>query len=277
MGYKSALRSLAAAEKRRQREAVRHKRELERQRKHAEKLEAIELARLEVEEYENYLDLITSVHKECGPAWNWEEIQAAEPPEKPAAANFRNNTKAAQLAYETYEPGRLDRMLRRVDSVREKLAKAIKEAKSEDIAEYKEALAEYEKQYSEWEELRKIAVHILNDDPEAYQYAIQQYGPFDEIQEFGSEIRFRSDDLRLFELEIKVNGEDIIPDQSITLLKGGKLSTKKMTKTLYYELYQDYVCGCTLRVARELFALVPFDVKLCSQHEISKEKGFSGG
>ena len=33
-----------------------------------------------------------------------------------------------------------------------------------------------------------------------------------------------------------------------------------MPKSRFYELYQDYVCGCVLRVARELFALLPIEM-----------------
>lgn len=32
-----------------------------------------------------------------------------------------------------------------------------------------------------------------------------------------------------------------------------------MLKTRFYELYQDYVCGSLLRLARELFALLPIE------------------
>ncbi len=32
-----------------------------------------------------------------------------------------------------------------------------------------------------------------------------------------------------------------------------------MTKAKFYELYQDYVCGVALRVARELFAILPLN------------------
>ena len=35
-----------------------------------------------------------------------------------------------------------------------------------------------------------------------------------------------------------------------------------MPKTRFYELYQDYVCGCVLRVARELFALLPIETSI---------------
>lgn len=33
-----------------------------------------------------------------------------------------------------------------------------------------------------------------------------------------------------------------------------------MPKGRFYELYQDYVCSCILRVARELFALLPIEM-----------------
>jgi hypothetical protein len=35
-----------------------------------------------------------------------------------------------------------------------------------------------------------------------------------------------------------------------------------MPKGRFHEIYEDYVCGCVLRVARELFALFPVDTVL---------------
>ena len=32
-----------------------------------------------------------------------------------------------------------------------------------------------------------------------------------------------------------------------------------MPKARFHEIYQDYVCGCVLRLAREMFALLPVD------------------
>jgi hypothetical protein len=45
-------------------------------------------------------------------------------------------------------------------------------------------------------------------------------------------------------------------------LQSGKLSTKKMSQGQFYDLYQDYICGCVLRVAREIFALLPFEIAI---------------
>lgn len=54
-----------------------------------------------------------------------------------------------------------------------------------------------------------------------------------------------------------VESEKIVPRESKSLTKAGKLSTKAIPQGKFYELYQDYVCGCALRVARELFSFLP--------------------
>ena len=59
------------------------------------------------------------------------------------------------------------------------------------------------------------------------------------------------------EAVLHVQGEDVVPAEVRSLLKSGKLSVKKMAQGQYYELYQDYVAGGALRIARELFAILP--------------------
>lgn len=83
MGPGASLRALEADERRRQRDAQRQQRELERRKKEQAKLSAIEQARLEVETYENRLEVLLSVHKEQGPTWDWTALAAALPPPCP--------------------------------------------------------------------------------------------------------------------------------------------------------------------------------------------------
>ena len=78
----------------------------------------------------------------------------------------------------------------------------------------------------------------------------------------GSAYTAVADDISAIEVTLCVNDEEVIPKESKTLLKSGKLSVKPMAKTKFYELYQDYVCGCVLRLARELFALLPYEMAI---------------
>src|SRR5438477_5186128 len=66
-------------------------------------------------------------------------------------------------------------------------------------------------------------------------------------------------DRKLIECELKVNGQDVIPADAKSLTATGKLVIKAMAKARFHEIYQDYVCGCVLRLAREMFALLPVD------------------
>jgi hypothetical protein len=57
-----------------------------------------------------------------------------------------------------------------------------------------------------------------------------------------------------------VNNNSVIPKDYKALLKSGKVSVGKLSKTKFFELYQDYVCSAILRVSRELFALLPINM-----------------
>ena len=47
-----------------------------------------------------------------------------------------------------------------------------------------------------------------------------------------------------------------------------------MTKTRYFELQQDYVSSCILRIARDLFALLPLIMVIIhAYHQLNTETG----
>ena len=97
MGWKGTLRATEAAERRHQRDAQRRLRELQRQSKEQAKLSAMEKARLEVETFENQLEVLLSVHKEQGDVWDWTAIEASLPPPCPQRNSYHEQ-KASQRA-----------------------------------------------------------------------------------------------------------------------------------------------------------------------------------
>ncbi len=96
-------------------------------------------------------------------------------------------------------------------------------------------------------------------DIDAYFAAIQTANPFGELLEYGCDFEFGTEDPSVIEVEFQAMIGEIVPIEEVTLTKTGKLSKKELSKTAYYDLAQDYVCSCTLRIARELFALLPVD------------------
>lgn len=107
-----------------------------------------------------------------------------------------------------------------------------------------------------------MARRILAGEHKAYTEALVELNPFAEMSDLGSEIHFTVHNTKLAECVLKVNGKQAIPAEVKTLTSSGKVSIKPMPKGRFHEIYQDYVCGCVLRVTREIFALLPVDALL---------------
>ncbi len=266
MGWRGALRSLAAAQRRAEREAKRRQRELERQHKHYEKMQELEQARYELQVYENYIDLLQSMHQDCSYTWDWEAIGRSEPPDQPTLG--RTHEEAAVAKLEMFKPGVFDKMLSRTESKRQKLLTAIEEAMQSDEQEYQEALRRYNQEYAEWGTACEVAAGIAAGRGQACLDAIRFADPFSEISELGSFIEFDAQSTSLVQATVHVNSEEVIPSEEKRLLKSGRLSVREMPKSRFYALYQDYVCSCVLRIARELFALLP--VRIVTVHAMAK-------
>lgn len=243
MGWKATLRAIEAAERRQQREAQRRKKELERRTKEQAKLSALEQSRLEVETHENLVEVLLSVHKEQGQEVNWRKFAAALPP--PVPSNLRLHEKAVLL-----------------QALNSKSGVSIEAAIRLDEIGFQEALQAHTTAVSEMEEMRRLAERILSGDHAAYAEALAELSPLSEISSLGSSAHFTVHSSQLVECRLRVNGTHVIPSEVKSLSASGKLSTKAMPRGRFHEIYQDHVCGCQLRVAREVFALLPIEIVL---------------
>ena len=120
----------------------------------------------------------------------------------------------------------------------------------------------YTKEMAEHEKMKGLAFRILAKEHKAYIEALVEFSPLGEISDLGSLLKFTVHSATLIECEMKVNSTQTIPTEVKTLTSSGKLSVKPMPKGRFHEIYQDYVCGCMLRVAREVFAMLPVETVL---------------
>ncbi len=187
-----------AARKREERAALKRQRELERALKEQAKRSALEQAKLEVEAFENSIDVLLSVHKDVSAPFDWIGAVTA-------------------LASHAATPDEI--------------------------------------QSREW--LRSLAHRVLTGDPDAYETTLLELSSFGEMSALGSALEFGFPGPTLLECTVVVNGLDAIPVESKSLTAAGKVSTKPMPKARFHEIYQDHVCSCVLRLAREVFALLP--------------------
>jgi hypothetical protein len=249
MGPKGTLRAIQAAARRTERDAQRRKRELEKLAKEQSKLSEREQARLEVETYENRIDVLLSVHKEQGKSWDWLGILASLPPSAPQRRSSNELRAKQTLAVLPFEQ-------------RQARVGMVEQAQTEDERLFKEAVEHHAEEMSQWEYLRSLARRILDAEPKAYAEALTECSAFGEISELGSSIHVTVHGPNSLECVVSVNGQQVIPTQMKTLTSTEKLSVKPMPKARFHEIYADYLCGCAFRVAREVFAVLPVELLL---------------
>ncbi len=108
MGWKGTVRSIGAAVRAAERDAKCRQRELERQQKQYDKMQELEQAEYEVDVYDNHIEVIKSMHKECSDLIDWEGIAVSKEPEKPQnSGDFENK---ARLESDKYKPGIIDKL-----------------------------------------------------------------------------------------------------------------------------------------------------------------------
>jgi hypothetical protein len=255
MGWKGTLRSVNSAIKASERESRRKQRELERRRKQYNKMVELEQAQYEVEQFENYLERVTSIHLENSSNIDWKAIASKSKPKEPKFTD--KFERKAQKELDSYKPGFFDNFFNRTEKKKTAFSLAVEKARKKDEKYYEQLRDSYEQELVDWKDSKEFAKRVVDGDQEAWSEAIKELAPFSEISELGANLSFTFEKSAPIQVKINVHSEDIIPNQKKSLLKSGKLSTKNMPKGELYELYQDYVCSVVLRIAEELFSILP--------------------
>lgn len=163
---------------------------------------------------------------------------ATENPTGDYQSSTQNNYECnASLAPETFEP--LD-----ISSL-----KSIHKT-SDDSIDWTEVLVSPvapDKTYNQqmWEYYHNMAPKILAGDIDAYLKLIYEVNPLDDLLSYGGNFEFGTDNPRKIEVEFTVNEETLYS------------AKKQMNNIEYNTLLQDYVCSVCIRIARDMFALLP--------------------
>lgn len=96
-----------------------------------------------------------------------------------------------------------------------------------------------------WAYYHAQAPAILDGDIDAYLQVIDDVGPLDDLLDYGGRFQFGTDSASLMEVEFTVN------EQTLEAQRAEK------NVIAFYDLMQDFVCSTCIRVARDMFALLP--------------------
>lgn len=266
MSWKGAARSFAATARRIERDQQRRARVATQQFKQLQKEQAITSAAQAVAGYNDYVNVIKCVHHDCSDELNWTAMQHERPPVAPLPSFAHERT--AQTALDTYQPGFFDRLFKRGPGKTQRLQEAVAAARQLDQQRTAESQAEHTRQLTDWQDRQDLTRQVLARDSDVYRQVLDIFNPFAGIDQLGSrlEFTFTADHI---EVDVHVNTAEVIPDFVVTQLASGKLSRKALPISKFNELYQDYVCGCLLRVAREVQAHLP--VSMVVVHALSQQ------
>lgn len=255
MGWKGTVRSVNAAINRADRNAKKRQRELEVRRKQYSQMLELEQAAYEVEVFENHIDIVQSMHKDVGDKVDWHELSQSLEPEEPSVSNERE-AKAINEK-DNYKPSVIDRIFKRAEKKLKSLEAAVDAGRNEDKRSYEASLNQWRLDRNEWLDGVEQARLIISGDPKAKIKVVEELNPFSEIDNLGSSLHFSVAEGSVLSVTINVHSDNVIPSEQKSLLKSGKLSIKKMPVGKFNEIYQDYVCSSVLRVANEVFAILP--------------------
>lgn len=206
----------------------------------------------ELERYNETIDRLRSLHINCDECIDWEKILASKEPFTPGGIGPKEARALEELR--GYNPSFLEKIL--YGDRRKELEKAVEQARKEDIEDYEK-----------WEMLHILAGQVLAGDIDAYLNVIYEMNPLNDLLEYGGDFEFGTDNPDAMEVEFTVNTA-VVPTYSLNVTKNGKISRKELSKSAYFELVKDYVSSCTIRIARDIFALLP--VKRVYVHVVEK-------
>ncbi|RXQ95812.1 hypothetical protein EO244_05750 [Ancylomarina salipaludis] len=253
---KGVMRSYGAAVRRIERDQQRQAREAAKRFKEQQKLKEIDDARQAVEDWENYVNMIQSVHKDCCETIDWDKIQKTQPPKEPTK-RF-DNEKFAKEKLDSFKPSFFDKLFGSTEKKIDKLKKQIETARRKDETDNESRHNQYQEDLKDWQELQRIADGVKNGEIEAYKNAIEYYNLFSEIGELGTHLNINFES-KYLDVDLSVNSDEVIPNYELRQTATGKLSKKNMAKGKFNELYQDHICSSVIRVAREIFAYLPLE------------------
>lgn len=251
-----AIRSYGATVRRMEREQQRKARESAKRFKEQQKLQEIENAQQAVSDWENYVDTIQSLHKNCTEPIDWNQIENTEKPIE--AIHQIKNEVIAKAKLDNFKPSILDKLFGSTQKKINRFKGLIEQAALKDKKEYDINYKEYLDELNNWQELQEISMGIKNKETDFYLKALQYFNPFSDIDELGTKISFNFKQNHI-DIDLHVNSFDVIPDYELKQTSTGKLSKKNMPKTRFNELYQDHICSASMRIAREVFAYLPID------------------
>lgn len=96
-----------------------------------------------------------------------------------------------------------------------------------------------------WKFLKNISRKVLSGEIEAYLETIEKMRPVDDLLNYVSDFEFGTDNPNSMEVEFRINAHNMLLDTNVVGVE------------TYEQIFKEYVCASSIRMACDLFALLP--------------------
>lgn len=260
MGWRGVARSVNAEINRAAREAERQRRVRQ---KEIETMEAAEAVRA----HDTYITALTTIHHEQREPIDWRGMLNRSAPTEPVRSTAIEQRRRREL--DRYSPSWLENLLNLEKGKRRKLENRLRDAIQQEERAYAVAVEKWKQDTTAWKRGVELARRVLDGDEEAWAEAIYTQSVFlapdersnhdpTQVSAMGQG-EFKIDNKNV-SMSIHTFGQELVPTEARKQLQSGKLSTRNMPKGQYWDIYLNYVASCALRIATEIFALLPIDM-----------------
>jgi len=250
MGWRGAVRSIGAAMRAAERESVRQQK--------TQMKEAIASdAAAAVEALETFQQSLISIHTKLADPIDWRVMAAGLKPAEPQISD--SHVRDAKRALDAFKPGVLDVFQGGSKRRRLRLENDLEEAPAKDRADFETAKGAYAAALREWESDTNLARRLLAGEPEATKSVLEEMqAALQEDGYVGSHVAYHIE-ANYLHATATAHGADVIPDYRRKQLASGRLSQTRKPIGEFNELYQDYIASVALKVAGDLFRILPRD------------------
>ena len=98
-----------------------------------------------------------------------------------------------------------------------------------------------------WSYYHSVASDILSGEIDTYLRLIYEVNPLDDLLDYGSNFEFGTDNADYIEVEFIINTDVLLQ------------ARQTLSRREYNDLLQDFICSLSIRIARDMFALLPIN------------------
>ena len=114
------------------------------------------------------------------------------------------------------------------------------------------------KLYQEWEVNHPFVQQVMSGDQDVWREVVRLHATFHQEQTIAKSYSLHKYDQNTAECDVFLHSmEEVIPSKIEYATKRGQIRYRDFPKTKRIILYESYVYSCLVRVARELFAVLP--------------------